>query len=149
MVARKRAPNLLDLPCAHCNVPRKNHAEEDEGQHHFQLRDADFNRLTESELGLLIRYNTRRSRGDYDVPLPSAAERRRIRKQAGLTQQDVADILYVSRHTVSKWENPAVGYVGNERLPGREPVGEIRRNYARLLQQLAEMVEDGGSSESS
>jgi len=58
------------------------------------------------------------------------------------TQQERADKLversglHVTKQMVSRWEKP-VGYgPGDVRLPGREPLGELRRAYAALLEEL-------------
>ena len=72
----------------------------------------------------------------YTAPLPSPDDRKRIREEAGLTQQDVADELFVSRWTVARWEDPA-GYWNGQRSPGREPVGGLRTAYSGLLKELA------------
>ncbi|MET7305358.1 helix-turn-helix domain-containing protein, partial [Embleya sp. NPDC005575] len=59
--------------------------------------------------------------------LPPPAERTRLRKAAGFTQQQVADALGVTRVTVVGWE------------AGRtEPRPPQRPAYARLLEGLAE-----------
>lgn len=62
------------------------------------------------------------------APLPQPAERERLRKAAGMSQQQVADALEVRRATVVSWEN------------GRtEPRPPQREAYARLLDKLAEL----------
>ncbi|MGP3983643.1 telomere-associated protein Tap [Streptomyces sp. KR80] len=64
------------------------------------------------------------ARGKDELPTP--AERERLRKAAGLTQQDVARALRVRRETVTAWE------------AGRtEPRPPKRAAYARLLDGLA------------
>ncbi|MBG0850521.1 helix-turn-helix domain-containing protein [Streptomyces spinoverrucosus] len=61
-------------------------------------------------------------------PLPSPAERRRLRQAHGLTLDEVAAALQVRRATVSGWE------------AGRtEPRPPEREAYARLLKQLGEL----------
>jgi hypothetical protein len=77
----------------------------------------------------------RERRGDYDAPLPPPPERRRIRVAAGWTQQQVADVLHVSRHAVGRFERQA-GLMNGERLSGREPSGEVRVAYSGLLKRL-------------
>ena len=57
--------------------------------------------------------------------LPSPALRRSIREDAGLTQEDVATALGVSRAIVSRWE------AGLRRPPGRRLT-----DYAQLLKEL-------------
>ncbi|WP_327249828.1 telomere-associated protein Tap [Streptomyces sp. NBC_01320] len=61
-------------------------------------------------------------------PLPAPAERERLRKAHGLTQEQVANALKVRRATVVSWENGKT----DPRPPQREA-------YARLLAQLAEL----------
>ncbi|MFD7942999.1 telomere-associated protein Tap [Streptomyces sp. NPDC059744] len=61
-------------------------------------------------------------------PLPPPAERERLRKAHGLTQEQVANALKVRRATVVSWENGKT----DPRPPQREA-------YARLLAQLAEL----------
>jgi DNA-binding transcriptional regulator YiaG len=87
----------------------------------------------------VFRHFEREADGRYDAPLPSPADRKRIRVQAGLAQQDLADRLHVSRNTVMRWDKPA-GYRNGKRLPGREPgrepVSELRESYSDLLRRL-------------
>lgn len=59
--------------------------------------------------------------------LPTLRERRRIRKDAGLTQGEVADALGVEPITISRWER------GKAR-----PRGEQARRYRELLEALEE-----------
>lgn len=68
-------------------------------------------------------------------PCLPPVERRRIREAAGWTQRQVADELFVSRHTVGRFERKA-GWVDGRRLPGREPSGEVRVAYSELLRHL-------------
>lgn len=58
--------------------------------------------------------------------MPGPAERRVIRKAAGLTQVDVAAALGVSRVSVVRWESGA-----------RTPRGELANRYLSLLARLA------------
>jgi len=51
----------------------------------------------------------------------------------------VAEALKVSRHTIAKYEKQA-GWVDGERLQGREPVGEIRREYAKVLRNMERLA---------
>ena len=144
-----RRPNLdakpvEDLPCAICGRVRADPTHDSidwtpigRGTHLFQLTADDCARLTEPQLNHLIRLEEKRQRGLLDPPLPPPAERRRIRQAAGWTQNDVADTICVSRHLVFRWEKP-VGYDGTRRLPGREPCGKERREYAALLQVLSQ-----------
>ncbi|MFI6063233.1 telomere-associated protein Tap [Streptomyces sp. NPDC051286] len=61
-------------------------------------------------------------------PLPPPAERERLRKAHGLTQDQVAKALKVRRPTVVSWENGKT-----------EPRPPQREAYARLLEKLAEL----------
>lgn len=61
-------------------------------------------------------------------PLPPPAERERLRKAHGLTQEQVANALKVRRATVVSWESGKT-----------EPRPPQREAYARLLAQLAEL----------
>jgi hypothetical protein len=83
-----------------------------------------------------IHRHSEREGSQYDAPLPSPVDRRRIRERAGLTQEDLADELCVSRWTVTRWEKPA-GYRNGKRLAGREPMGDLRRSYSGLHRELA------------
>jgi DNA-binding XRE family transcriptional regulator len=61
--------------------------------------------------------------------LPGPAVRREIRRNAGLSQQRLADELGVHWQTVHRWET------------GRaEPSMPVRARYARLLADLNELV---------
>ena len=138
MVARKRAKKIEDLPCAKCDRSQRDHdlASDD---HEFRLAISALDDFTSTEVNAWIRLSTRRRKGEYDVPLPPPEERRRIRERAEWTQQDVGDELEVSRHMVGRWEKVAVGYRGSERLPGREPSGKNRADYAKLLNDLQQI----------
>jgi transcriptional regulator with XRE-family HTH domain len=60
--------------------------------------------------------------------LPPPSVQAEIRRSAGLTQQDEADILGVSsRVVIARWE-----------LGTRTPRGELRTRYAALLRRLLE-----------
>lgn len=83
----------------------------------------------------VYRHGEREGNKAYEAPLPDPESRRLIRERAGLTQQDVADELFVSRWTVTRWEKPA-GYRNGLRLAGREPVGPLRMAYSALLRNL-------------
>ncbi|MFF0226883.1 telomere-associated protein Tap [Streptomyces sp. NPDC004629] len=63
-------------------------------------------------------------------PLPSPADRKRLRQAHGLTLDEVATALKVRRATVSGWESV--------KKP-TEPRGPEREAYARLLNKLAEL----------
>jgi DNA-binding transcriptional regulator YiaG len=58
--------------------------------------------------------------------LPSPPARRLLREQAGLSQQDVADALGVTRTAVSLWE-----------AGDREPRPAHRERYLELLDRIA------------
>ena len=61
--------------------------------------------------------------------MPSPANRRLIREQAGLSQQNIGDAVGVSRAAVSRWE-----------LGEREPRGAAFRSYVHLLDRLQREV---------
>lgn len=66
--------------------------------------------------------------------LPSPATRRRLRREAGLTLQIVADEFEVSHKTVARWE-----------LGERVPRGEYLPRYLALLDRLTqELASDNG-----
>jgi hypothetical protein len=123
---------MFNEPCYHCGRPRLVH--DDETMGHLWV-PATFR--TNSRQVAMTRAKTidRERRGDYDAPLPPPSERRRIRVAAGWTQQQVADVLHVSRHAVGRFERQA-GLVNGERLSGREPSGEVRVAYSGLLKRL-------------
>ncbi len=54
--------------------------------------------------------------------LPSPAVRHMIRRQAGVTQEDVARLLGVSRPSVTRWESGL-----------RSPRGDVLRRYLDVL----------------
>lgn len=85
----------------------------------------------------MVRTSARATAGEYDAPLPSPANRKLIREQAGWSQLRVADQLQVSRDAVAKWEKVA-GWDGDRELPGREPSGADREAYSTLLMHLAD-----------
>jgi DNA-binding transcriptional regulator YiaG len=62
-------------------------------------------------------------------PLPSPATRRALREAAGLTTDQLAQVLHVTRQTVCNWE-----------LGRREPRGEQRAAYLEALRFLREAV---------
>jgi len=59
------------------------------------------------------------------MPLPLPAERRRLRQAAGLTSEQVADVLQCEGRDIEAWE-----------AGSREPLGTRRAGYARLLDGL-------------
>ncbi|MGW4651350.1 helix-turn-helix domain-containing protein [Kitasatospora sp. NPDC004289] len=60
--------------------------------------------------------------------LPEPAERERLRKAAGLTQVEVAEVLFTRRETFAKWENGTA-----------QPRAPKRGAYAFLLAGLADI----------
>jgi DNA-binding transcriptional regulator YiaG len=58
--------------------------------------------------------------------LPSPAERRLLRERAGLSQQDIAVPLKVTREAVAMWERGK-----------RDPRGERAEQYAAILDRCA------------
>ena len=89
------------------------------------------------------RHGERGGNRSYNAPLPSPEDRKRIRERAGLTQQDLADELFVSRWTVARWEKPA-GYRNGARMAGREPVGELRKAYSDFLRSFGSLESTHG-----
>jgi transcriptional regulator with XRE-family HTH domain len=65
-----------------------------------------------------------RARRRREAPDPEWA--RMLRQRAGVTQQEVADLLGVTAPEVSRWEN-------GQRRPG----GTVRDRYEQLLGRLA------------
>jgi DNA-binding transcriptional regulator YiaG len=100
-----------------------------------EWRASAFETITDEEVQARINTLMRELDGAYDAPLPPPAERRRLRKVAGLTQGEVADKLHLSRHTISKFERRS-GWINGQRLPGREPSGAVRVAYSELLLRL-------------
>jgi DNA-binding transcriptional regulator YiaG len=92
--------------------------------------------LTKTERNAFGFFRDRRKQGLYEPPLPSPTERRRIREAAGVSPQALADAIHVSRWTIYRFERRA-GYRNGERLPGREPVGQVRKLYADALRNLS------------
>lgn len=68
-------------------------------------------------------------------PLPSPAERRRLRETHELTLADMGELTGVKAPTVCRWE-----------LGTREPRGLLRDRYCQVLTELAnlERVPDAG-----
>ena len=130
----RTAPWLHDYPCRFCGVLRLDHDDEVMGHEWiFELSVARDERLRMTILKTLDREH----RGDYDAPLPAPVERRRIREAAGWTQQQIADELHISRHTVGRFEKKA-GLVNGRRMSGREPSRDVRVAYSELLVRLLE-----------
>lgn len=63
--------------------------------------------------------------------LPSPEERRNIRLEAGISQQELAAALGASRVTLSRWESGT-----------RRPRGEMAIRYARALERLIKLNEE-------
>ncbi len=63
--------------------------------------------------------------------LPPPAERRRIRLEAGVTQQELAAALGASRVSISRWEKGA-----------RLPRGDSALRYSRALERLLKLNEE-------
>ena len=127
---------IQDLPCCFCDVKFENHRST---SHRFGVSRDTRERMTETEGHAFTRLLARKLRGEFDPALPTPSDRQRIRLEAGLTQQEVADVLMVSRHTVARWER-LPGRIGDRRLPGRQPSGDLRRQYATLLSRLESLA---------
>jgi hypothetical protein len=143
---------MFNDPCEVCGVRRLDH-EPSQIRHRFQspvlppeaFYECEFWNILYDTTGgtverAIMRHGERAAK--YTAPLPSPDNRRLIRERAGLTQEDLADELFVSRWTVARWEKPA-GYRNGVRLPGREPVGELREAYSALLKELSANVSYG------
>jgi hypothetical protein len=139
---------MFNDPCVSCSVRRLDH-KPSQIRHRFlspvlppeAFYECEFwdilNDTTGGTVERAIFRNSERA-AKYTAPLPSPENRRLIRERAGLTQEDLADELFVSRWTVSRWEKPS-GYRNGKRMAGREPVGELRKNYSELLRALASL----------
>lgn len=77
-------------------------------------------------------------RRPLDTPLPEPAERKRIRTAYGVTIQAVADVVGVSRMSVTAWERGS-----------SEPTGENATKYAQLLREMKEAIESEGTDDDS
>jgi DNA-binding XRE family transcriptional regulator len=123
---------MFNDPCRECGVLRFDH--DDDAMGHEWIYETSV--IHDQQLLMTIgKTLDRERRGDYDAPLPPPAERRRVREAAGWTQQEVADELHVSRHTVGRFEKKA-GLVNGRRMSGREPSREVRVAYSTLLKHL-------------
>jgi hypothetical protein len=125
---------LFDDPCGLCGTLRLDHADETMGH---EWRAPASETISKAEIQARIRTFERERRGEYSAPLPRAVERRRIRQVARWTQQQVADELHLSRHTIGRFERRA-GWLNGRRLQGREPSGCVRADYSELLMWLVE-----------
>jgi DNA-binding XRE family transcriptional regulator len=137
MVEWLSSSGMFNYACRDCGVPRLDHDNDAVGHGWIwtiDVSDDDYIFMT------MAKTLERERRGDYDAPLPPPAERRRIREAVGWTQQQVADELHVSRHTIGRFEKKA-GLVNGRRMSGREPSRELRVAYSALLKSL---LEDGG-----
>ena len=63
-------------------------------------------------------------------PLPAPAERKQIRTDYGVTIQAVADVLGVSRMSVTAWERGT-----------SEPTGANATKYGQLLREMKQAIE--------
>jgi transcriptional regulator with XRE-family HTH domain len=64
--------------------------------------------------------------------LPPATTRRALRLAAGLSLEDIATVVGVTRSAVSRWERGT-----------RQPRGTNRSRYADVLAQLRGVIADG------
>jgi DNA-binding transcriptional regulator YiaG len=62
--------------------------------------------------------------------LPAPTEARRVREAAGLTQQQIGDVIGVDRATVCRWESGV-----------RSPRGPAARLYLTVLKRAAQEAE--------
>ena len=94
--------------CSKCGFPWEDHG-----------LDLDLDHMNEPVANAMVRTAERERAGEYSAPLPSPANRKLIRERAGWTQQQVADKLGVSRHTVAKSEKTVrVGWRPGTPWPG-------------------------------
>ena len=106
-------------PCEVCGVRRLDH-EPSQIRHRYQspalppeaFDESEFLDILNDSTGgtverSIMRHGEREANSRYFAPLPSPEDRKRIRERAGLTQQDLADELFVSRWTVARWEKPS------------------------------------------
>ncbi|MEH0587396.1 helix-turn-helix transcriptional regulator [Streptomyces sp. B21-106] len=70
-----------------------------------------------------------RSRLRIRVDLPSPDERRGLREKAGLSQQELADVVGATRQAVGHWETGA-----------RTPRGELLARYVEAIRTLREVA---------
>lgn len=68
-------------------------------------------------------------------PLPAPAERKKIRMDYGVTIQAVADVIGVSRMSVTAWERGT-----------SEPIGDNAVKYGQLLREMREALESESES---
>ena len=66
---------------------------------------------------------------DRPVDLPEPAELRSLREAAGLSQQELADAMGVTRAAISHWETGV-----------RSPRGEMRHRYMSAVRVLREVA---------
>ncbi|MCY0922353.1 helix-turn-helix domain-containing protein [Streptomyces sp. H27-G5] len=70
------------------------------------------------------------------IELPSPEERARIRKEFGISQKNLGDLLGVTRLSVSMWERGET-----------DPQGENRKKYAEALAKMAQRLQEGAAGE--
>ncbi|MFJ1552303.1 helix-turn-helix transcriptional regulator [Streptomyces mirabilis] len=68
-----------------------------------------------------------RSRLRVRLDLPSPAQRRELRERAGLSQQEIAEVIGATRQAVSHWETGT-----------RTPRGPLLDRYAEAIRALQE-----------
>ena len=132
-------PPLGQLPCVVCGRTIGDHGGL---THRLQLPDGANERLTDQEWRRYLSFVRRYEKGELDPPLPAPRERKRLRKAAGLSQEDIGDLIGVSRHQMIRFERRAGCFTGR-RLAGREPVGEARRAYAKVLRNSEALLRRG------
>jgi hypothetical protein len=126
---------IEQMPCQKCGFTIAEHWYR-RLMHYHEFSPEVREQFTDREYDILMKLHTRLKRGHLHPPLPPPGVRRRIRREAGVTQQELADLLCVTRHTISRYEKPAGHLLVGETLPGREPVGEIRREYVKALKEM-------------
>jgi len=126
---------MFNDPCLRCQVRRQEHDNEALG--HVWMGEVFESSRLERLMNAFIRTRAPELRGEYSAPLPGPSDRRRIREASELTQREVAEKIDVSRATIHKSEKRAGWLPSGERLPGREPSGQVREDYSKLLRGLS------------
>lgn len=84
--------------------------------------------------GEMIKELEAKRRRPLVAPLPEPAERKSIRVRYGVSMQALADVVGVSRLSVSAWERGT-----------SEPTGENASRYAQALREMKEIIDREGT----
>lgn len=123
---------VLDLSCEQCDVRLGDHTAWQ--GHRWRLRLTDRALLSAGDMKRIVEQVG--ARQSFDLPGP--AERRHIRLSAGQTQEQVAELLGVTRDAVGRWEKTGPGR--------RDPRPETAALYAVVLDELRESAADPSGS---